>query len=352
MPELTIGLTAAHRGESGQSLPIHPQHLASLSAEIRSRLFFETGYGTPFGLTDDDLARVSGGVCTRRLIFSECDVVLLVKPVLEDFMDLTEGQILWGFPHVEQAGEPPRATVDRRHAVIAREPSMDGSGHVPCAPPIGEQLEEMAAYGSVTHALARAGRTGRWGPPAHAVVLGDGPAGDGAVAALQAQDITDLTLVTKRFPAALGARLDGVRTVQLVVDDAGECHAVSPSGHLALHDLLAQHEIIVNCLGQDADVPPTLSPRDQAATLRPGTLVVDASQGQGAEFGRARPGTSAQPSRHVADGVQYYAADDHPSSWWHSATWMLSRAILPHLGTVASGQARWLGRGGDTGTGL
>ncbi|WP_172381800.1 alanine dehydrogenase [Streptomyces sp. MNP-20] len=351
MPELTIGLTAAHRGEGGQSLPVHPQHLASLHAEVRGRLFFETGYGTPFGLTDDDLARVSGGVCTRRLIFSECDVVLLYKPVLEDFLDLTEGQILWGFPHFEQAGEPLRAPLERRHAVIAREPSPDGSCNGPYAPPIGEQLEEMAAYGSVTHALACTGRTGRWGPPVHAVVLGDGPLGDGAVAALQAQGITGLTRVTKRFPAALDAAHDGVRTVQLVVDDAGECHAVSTSGHLALPDLLAQHDLIVNCLGQDADAPLPLPPLDQASPLRPGTLVVDVSREQGAGLGRVRP-AAFTPVRHGADGVQYYAADDHPSYWWNSATWMLSRAILPHLGTVASGRARWLAQGGDTGTGL
>ncbi|MEW2526439.1 hypothetical protein [Streptomyces sp. NPDC047071] len=343
MPELTIGLTAAHRGESGQSLPVHPQHLASLNADVRSRLFFETGYGAPFGLTDDDLARVSGGVCTRRLIFSECDVVLLYKPVLEDFMDLTEGQILWGFPHFEQDGKPPWAPVDRRHAVLAREPSLEASGDSPSAPPIGEQLEEMAAYGSVTHALACTGRTGRWGPPVHAVVLGDGPVGDGAAAALQAQGITGLTRVTKRFPAAPDASRDGVRTVQLVVDDAGECHAVSPSGHLALRDLLAQHEVIVNCLGRDTDVPLPLLSADEASPLRPGALIVDVSQELGAGLGRARPVAFA-PVRQGADGVQYYAADDHPAYWWNSATWMLSRAILPHLGTVASGRARWLGQ--------
>jgi alanine dehydrogenase len=43
----------------------------------------------------------------------------------------------------------------------------------------------------------------------------------------------------------------------------------------------------------------------------------------------------------VGDHVRYYAVDHTPSYLWDSATWEISEALLPFLGTVMGGPVKW-----------
>jgi hypothetical protein len=43
----------------------------------------------------------------------------------------------------------------------------------------------------------------------------------------------------------------------------------------------------------------------------------------------------------ISKNVRYYAVDHSPSYLWNSATWEISEALLPHLGTVLDGPAAW-----------
>ncbi|MFD5700380.1 Rossmann-fold NAD(P)-binding domain-containing protein [Streptomyces lasiicapitis] len=341
MPTLTVGVITTPHKDSDQRLPIHPQHLAVLEAEIRSQLYFEAGYGTPFGTTDHHLARQSGGTCTREEIFSECDVILLHKPSLPDLNNLREQQILWGSPYFTQNDNTTRTTTDQRLALITAEPTPHTPGNRSLGSPIGPPLDEMAGYSSVTHALACIGRTGRWGPPLRAVVIGHEAAGKGALKALRAQGLTDITLVTTCFPATLDEPLDAVHKAQLVVDDSGKLHAVSATHHTELAELLSCHDVIVDCLRQDTGAPLTFLTKNQTATLEPGTLIVDVLRDHGTGFGWTRPTTLTHPLHQVTDSVRYYAVKDSPAHLWNSATWLHSTAILPHLGHVVTGEARW-----------
>ncbi|MFD0415281.1 alanine dehydrogenase [Streptomyces sp. NPDC127108] len=341
MPKLTVGVIAASHKDSDQRLPVHPQHLAVLEAEVRSHLYFEAGYGTAFGATDRHLARQSGGTFTRAEIFSKCDVILLHKPSLPDLTALRERQLLWGSPYFAQVDNALRATVDRRLALITAEPTTHGPRSSSFDSLMGSQLDEMAGYSSVTNALTCIGRTGHWGLPLRAVVIGHEAAGKGALKALRAQGLTDITLVTTCFPATLDEPLDAVRKAQLVVDDNGRLHAVSATHQTELAELLACHDVIVDCLRQDTRAPLTFLTKDQTAMLEPGTLIVDVSRDHGTGFGWARPTTLTHPLYQVTDCVRYYAVKDSPAHLWNSATWLLSTAILPYLGRVIRGEAHW-----------
>ncbi|MBY8846083.1 alanine dehydrogenase [Streptomyces sp. SP2-10] len=343
MTKLTVGVVATSRKENERRLPIHPKHLGSLEAEVRSRLYFETGYGIPFGVSDDQLAQQSGGVRTRDELFAECDAILLFKPVLQDFMELREEQILWGCPHFVQDEKVTQVSIDQRLTVIAMEAMMHWSDDGSFNPSIGPQMGEMAGYCSVTHALTSVGRTGRWGPPLRAAVIGYGSTGQGAMDALRAQGITDITLLTKRPPSALGQLHDGADKAQLVADEEqqGKLYAASDDGRTELTELLGSHDIIVNCVRQDPEAPLMFLTEEQAATLKPGTLIVDVSCDHGMGFTWARPTSFMRPLQHVTDTVRYYAVDHSPSYLWASATWVLSEAILPYITTVVSGEAHW-----------
>ncbi|MET9578864.1 N(5)-(carboxyethyl)ornithine synthase [Streptomyces sp. DT199] len=343
MTKLTIGVVATSRKENEQRLPLHPAHLGSLEAAVRSRLFFETGYGLPFGVSDEELASLSGGIRTRDELFAECDVILLFKPVLEDFMELREGQILWGCPHFVQDEKVTQVSIDQRLTVIAMEGMMHWSQDGTFNPSIAPGMGEMAGYCSVTHALACVGRTGRWGPPLRAAVIGYGSTGKGAVEALRAQGITDVTLLTKRPPSALGLPLDGVDRARIVADDedAGKLYAVSGDHRTELAEVLGAHDVVVNCVRQDPDAPLVFLTGEDLSTLRPGTLIVDVACDTGMGFSWARPTSFTRPVRQLTDTVRYYAVDHSPSYLWASATWVLSEAMLPYIATVVAGEAHW-----------
>ena len=73
----------------------------------------------------------------------------------------------------------------------------------------------------------------------------------------------------------------------------------------------------------------------------PGSLIIDVSIDEGMGFSWARPTTFASPMFEVGDHINYYAVDHSPSYLWNSATWEISEALLPFLGTAMSGATAW-----------
>src|SRR5690349_1986682 len=102
MSPLTLGVLARTRKENEQRLPLHPLHLDRIDSDVAKRVFLETGYGSDFGVSDEELARHVGGVRSRADLIAECDVILLLKPDPADLAELRDGQVLWGWPHCVQ----------------------------------------------------------------------------------------------------------------------------------------------------------------------------------------------------------------------------------------------------------
>ena len=104
---------------------------------------------------------------------------------------------------------------------------------------------------------------------------------------------------------------------------------LSGSGALPVAELLAEHDIVVNCILQDTDEPLMFVTNDELARFAPGSLFVDVSCDEGMGFEWARPTSFAEPMFTVGDGVHYYAVDHSPSFLWNSATWEISEALMP-----------------------
>ncbi len=114
-----------------------------------------------------------------------------------------------------------------------------------------------------------------------------------------------------------------------------------PSGSVPVAQLLADNDIIVNCVLQDPDAPLVFVTEQDLAAFTAGSLIVDVSCDLGMGFSWAHPTSFTRPSIEVANGVHYYAVDHSPSYLWNSATWEISEALLPHLETVLAGPAAW-----------
>ena len=341
--QLSLGVMARSRKENERRLAIHPLHIERIEAGLRRSIYLERGYGERFGVPDERLAGLVAGLRTRDQLLAECDVILLPKPLPEDLAEMRDGQVLWGWPHCVQNEDITQLAVDRRLTLIAFEAmnhwSGDGSFHLH----VFHKNNELAGYCSVLHAMQIIGITGEYGRPLRAGVISFGATGRGAVTALNAYGVNDVHVLTHRDVTAVASPIHSVRLVHFERDagDPARCHALPPSGPVPLAAYLAGFDIVANCVLQHPDAPLMFVTGDDLATFPSGSLIVDVSCDTGMGFSWARPTSFADPVFTVGDNIHYYAVDHSPSLLWNSATWEISEALLPYLGTVLGGPDAW-----------
>jgi alanine dehydrogenase len=341
--QLSLGVVATSRKPDERRLAIHPDHLGRIAVGLRGRIFLERGYGERFGVSDDELARAVGGLRSREQLVDDCDVVLLPKPLAEDLTAMRPGQVLWGWPHCVQDEVLTQVAIDRRLTLIAWEAMNHWTREGQFSLHVFHKNNELAGYCSVMHALELVGMTGAYGRRLRAAVISFGATARGAVTALFALGVHDVTVLTHRSVPAVAAPMAPARLVNYERDPAhpGRTLALGGSGRASVAEVLAEHDVIVNCILQDTDDPLMFVTHDELDRFAPGTLFVDVSCDEGMGFDWARPTSFADPMFTVAPGVRYYAVDHSPSHLWNSATWEISEALMPFLATVMSGGDAW-----------
>jgi alanine dehydrogenase len=163
------------------------------------------------------------------------------------------------------------------------------------------------------------------------------------VTGLAALGINDVTVLTQRNVSAVASPMPSVQLQHFARDPS------NPSRTLALKapepgpiaEVLAQYDVVVNCILQDTDEPLMFVLDEDLHRFAPGTLFVDVSCDEGMGFSWARPTSFADPMFTVGEGLHYYAVDHSPSFLWNSATWENSEALLNYLPIVMAGPAAW-----------
>jgi alanine dehydrogenase len=343
MSMMNLGALASSHKENEFRLPLHPRHLEQIAPDLREKIFLERGYGKRFGASDDALRPLVAGVCSREQLLAECDVLLLPKPMHEDVAGLREKQVLWGWPHCVQDEQMTQLGIDRRLTLIAWE-SMD---HWAPSGAFGLHVfhknNELAGYCSVLHALALGGLTGSYGRRMRAVVISFGATARGAVTALDAMGVSDVTVLTQREVASVASPMPSVVMghFEKQDDDPSCLQVLTAAGSVPLAEFLAGFDIVVNCIRQDTDAPMMFVTEKDLASFAPGTFFIDVSCDMGMGFEWARPTSFGEPMPTVGPGCHYYAVDHSPSHLWNSATWEISEAVIPYLRKVMSGPAIW-----------
>ncbi|MGY6654762.1 N(5)-(carboxyethyl)ornithine synthase [Amycolatopsis sp. TRM77291] len=345
MDQLTLGVISRSRKENEWRLPIHPRHVERIEAGLRKNIFLETGYGERFGVPDEELAPLVGGMRSRERLIADCDVILLAKPLAEDLAELRPGQVLWGWPHCVQDDKLTQLAIDRKLTLIAFEAMNHWRGDGSFGLHVFHKNNELAGYCSVLHALQLIGSTGDYGRRLRAVVIGFGATARGSVTALNAHGIHDVHVLTHRGVTAVGSPIHSANIVHLdhevhSTGDLRRSHAITEHGRVPVAEFLAGHDIVVNCVLQDTNAPLTFLVEEDLAAFKPGSLIVDVSCDEEMGFSWAKPTTFTEPAFPVG-GVTYYAVDHSPSYLWDSATWEISGALLPHLKQVLGGPSAW-----------
>ncbi|MET0996130.1 MAG: N(5)-(carboxyethyl)ornithine synthase, partial [Mycobacterium sp.] len=341
--QLSIGVPARSLKANERRLPIHPAHLRRIDRRVRQRIFLEHGYGADFGATDDELADLVGGIRTREQLTAGCDIILLPKVQAEDLAELNLGQVVWGWPHCVQDAALTQIAIDRRLTLIAFEAMNHWRSDGGFGLHVFHKNNELAGYCSVLHAMQLAGITGSYGRRLRAAVIGFGATARGAVTALNAHGVDDVHVLTNREVAAVGSPIHSTQIVQMGHDENApdRTWADTPDGPIPMARFLADNDIVVNCVLQDPGAPRIFVTTDDLNSFTPGSLIVDVSCDVGMGFSWARPTSFSHPVVEVGSGVHYYAVDHSPTYLWNSATWEISEALLPHIGTLLNGPAAW-----------
>lgn len=343
MSQLSLGIPSTTRKPDERRLPIHPRHLEQIDPALRSRITLEHGYGEQFGLSDAQLEPLVGRIASRSELVESSDVIMLPKPQPEDLAELRDGQILWGWPHCVQDRAITQLAIDKRLTLIAFEAMNHWTSDGGFGLHVFHKNNELAGYSSVLHALQLTGSTGDYGRRLRAVVIGFGATARGAVTALNAHGVHGVQVLTSRSVAAVGSPIHSVDIVQFDQDQTAPflSHVITPRGRMPLAPFLAENDIVVNCTLQDPNAPLTYLRTEDLDAFQPGSLIVDVSCDEGMGFSWARPTTFTSPMFEVGDHINYYGVDHSPSYLWNSATWEISQAVLPFLGTVMAGPSSW-----------
>lgn len=340
---LSLGVLARSRKENERRLPIHPSHIDRIDPALRQRIFLEHGFGEHFGATEETLAGLVAGIKSREQLIAECDVILLPKVQAEDLAEMNVGQVVWGWPHCIQDRALTQAAIDRRLTIIAFEAmnywNSDGSFGLH----VFHKNNELAGYCSVLHAMQLAGITGSYGRRLRAVVIGFGATARGAVTALNAHGVDDVRVLTNRDVAAVASPIPSTQIFKMwqASDADARTWVDTPDGPAPAATLLADNDIVVNCVLQDPEVPLIFVTEDELGAFGPGSLIIDVSCDTGMGFSWARPTSFTDPVITVGSDVYYYAVDHSPSYLWNSATWEISEAVLPHISTILAGPTAW-----------
>ena len=343
MTLLGLGVIGSSAKENEHRLPLHPDHLPGLDADLRATITLEHGYAAKFGVSDASLAPHVAGFASREEILADSDVVLLPKPQLSDVAALSPGQVLWGWPHCVQDTELTQVAIDQRLTLIAFEAMNHWTRDGTVGLHVFHKNNELAGYCSVLHALEIAGLTGDFGRRLSAVVIGFGATARGAVTALNAHGVHEVAVLTNRGVAAVGSPIHSVRIRQFdhEPDGARLSHVITERGREPLPAYLAENDIVVNCTLQDPANPLTYLATEDLAAFRPGSVIIDVSCDLEMGFTWARPTSFDEPTFEVGEHVLYYAVDHTPSYLWNSATWENSYALIPFLRPVLEGGASW-----------
>ena len=337
----TLGVIGSSAKENEHRLPLHPEHLPHLDADLRARITLEHGYAARFGVADDALLPYVAGFASREQLLAESEVVLLPKPQLSDVEAMGPGQVLLGWPHCVQDTKLTQAAIDNGLTLIAFEAMNHWTRDGAVGLHVFHKNNELAGYCSVLHALELAGLTGDYGRRLSAVVIGFGATARGAVTALNAHGVHEVAVLTNRDVAAVGAPIHSVRIRQFEHDPVNGSDVITERGREPLPAYLAENDIVVNCTFQDTANPLIYLHDEDLPAFRPGSLLVDVSCDLGMGFSFARPTSFEEPTFVVGDNVLYYGVDHSPSYLWNSATWENSSALIPFLRRVLEGAPAW-----------
>lgn len=297
------------------------------AAELIARghqVFIESGAGAAVGFTDDLYAQHG---CTivpdAAVLFDLSEIIIKVKePQPEEIARLTDKHPLFTYLHLAPDPEQARGLAASGATCVAYETVTDSKGRLPLLTPMSEvagrlSVQAGAKYLEISNGgsgVLLGGVTGVL--PGRVAVIGGGVAGLNAaqMAIGLGADVTVFERSIERI-AELNALLDGRATVVF-------------SSKSAIDDVLAEADLVVGAVLLPGAAAPKVVSREQVASIKAGSVIVDIAIDQGGCFETSRP-TSHDDPVYTEYGVTHYCVTNMPACVARTSTVALSNATLP-----------------------
>ena len=320
--------------ENEKRVPIHPHRISVISEPLRKALYFERGYGEPFGVSDGEIEALTERKLLPREELMRFPAVIITKPVKQDFVQMQNGATVWGWIHSVQQRDITQLGIEKQLTLVAWENMHIDSSRSRMH--IFYKNNEMAGYCGVQHALQMRGIDGNFGPARTVSILSMGSVSRGAIYSLKGHGFYDITVYTRRPLFAASNKMPGVRHKQILWDGKSEFKAVSLlKEKTLLIDELTHSDIIVNGMLQDSLNPVIFIQQEDIKQFKKQCLIIDISCDTGMGFSFAHPTEFENPVRHFGN-ITYYAVDHTPTLLWDSASWEISGGLLPFLSDFAT----------------
>jgi alanine dehydrogenase len=294
-------------------------------------VYLEQSAGEVSGFTDEDYLEVGVKlVYSTEEIFMRSKLLLKVAPpTIEEYRMMPPEQIVFTAFHLAVAPEEGvRLLLERKIAAIGYEVIEDDEGGLPVVVPMSELAGQMC-MNIASYYLSNCGGGrgillgGSAGiPPATVVVVGAGTLGMNAVRAAKGLgcnvilfdiDVNKLRHANEIFNRQLVTYLPFEYNLEKSVPIA---------------------DVLIGAILIHGEAPPKLISEEMVKSMKPKSLIIDASIDQGGCVETSRP-TNWANATFVKHNVTHFCVPNMPSNISRTATYALSNAILPYVYLIA-----------------
>ena len=316
--------TAEHR------VALVPSGVENLVQRGSHSVLIERGAGEGSGFTDDQFSSVGAEIVdTAAEVWARAEMVVKVKePAESEYPLIQPGQILFTYFHFAADESLTRALVDSEAIAIAYETVQVASGELPLLTPMSEVAGRMAVQEGAKYLEKFFGGRGMLlsgvpgVPPADVVILGGGVVGTNAA----------------RIAAGMGAH---VRILDVSLPRLRYLEDVMPanvdliySNRHNLLEALRYADLLIGAVLLPGAKAPKLVLREDLATMKKGSVIVDVAVDQGGCVETIQPTTHEHPIYEV-DGVIHYGVANMPGGVPRTSTLALTNATFPYVADLA-----------------
>ncbi|MBK6488721.1 MAG: alanine dehydrogenase [Gemmatimonadetes bacterium] len=295
------------------------------------QVLIEQGGGEGSGFDDSDYTSVGAQIAPDAAsTWGRADMIMKVKePIEREWAHMRRGQTIFTYFHFAADEKLTKAHMDSGATCIAYETVELPSRELPLLTPMSEVAGRMAVQEGAKYLEKLYGGRGvllggvPGVPPAKVVILGGGivginsakmAAGMGAKVVILDVSLERLRYLSDVMPA----------NVQLVFSNR----------HNILEQIATADLVIGGVLIPGAKAP-KLVRREDLATMRPGSVIVDVAIDQGGCVETIHATTHENPT-YVVDGVIHYGVANMPGGVPRTSTLALTNATLPYALQLAN----------------
>ncbi len=313
-------------------------------------VFIEAGAGADADFPDVQYSEAGGEIVSSKAdLYSKCELIVKVGPPCgEERVLLQEEQTLISALHLgNTTPDFLRHLMDLKITGIAFEFMRDRDGTLPIVRMMHEIMGSMAVQIAARYLESGEGGKGvmlggiSGVPPSSVVILGAGVVGEWAART---------ALGFGAHVIVLDTDLGALRSLEHYLDRRITTAMATPQ---YLHNAVSGADVVIGAMMADGQRSPVVVTEDMVATMRPGSVIVDAVMDQGGCIETSRPTTHSEPVFREHD-VVHYCVPNMPSNAARTATYALTNVLVPYLikiGEVGNiNEALWRNDGLRSGT--